>query len=177
MRSTNVAIVLGLGVLVSSPQVISAADQPAQQQQEQSQRQLREAIQKLQQARYDLALAERRFGGERGDSLQQTQYAIEQLFAALNDDRWKEEDRKLWEKQSREVRERVESRQRRETGDRGDAFTRANSGLENLREARRLVDRVEGAGFGGHKSKALVHIDEAIKAMEKGIEGARERDR
>ena len=177
MRTKTTALLIGLGVLAGAPVMLPVAEarDDAREARQDSNQTLRDAIQKLQHARYDLAMADRKFATERGDSLQQTQYAIEQLFAAVNDERWQQEDRDLWQKQQKEADDAV--RERRNVDRRSDAeFPRAESALKNLRDARRLVDKVEGAGYEGHKSKALVHIDEAIKAMEKGIDKARGRD-
>lgn len=173
--TTAGAMVLGLSVLAGTPQV-GIAETPAEGRTG-ADRDLRDAVERLQHARYDLGMAGRKFGGERADALQQTQFALEQLFAAVNDDKWKGQDRELWEKQRRETEQAVEARDSGKTPDVGKdrPYVRAESALKNLRDARRLVDRVEGAGYGGHKSKALVHIDEAIKAMEKGIDKAKDK--
>ena len=138
-----------------------------------SDRRLRDAVEKLQHARFDLGMADRKFGGERADALQQTQFALEQLFAAIDDQKWQGQDRELWEKQRRETEQAAQKRDKdHKVGDQ--PYVRAESALTNLREARRLVDKVDGGGFGGHKSKALVHIDEAIKSMQKGIDKAKQ---
>ena len=172
--TTAGTLVLGLGILAGTPQVVTADS--TNERRTDADRLLRDAVVRLQYARYDLGMADRKFGGERAAALQQTQFAMEQLFAAVDDKKWQGEDRDLWEKQRRETEQAVEKRERDDKDHNfGDQpYVRAESALKNLREARRLVDKVEGAGFSGHKSKALVHIDEAIKSMNRGIEKAKE---
>lgn len=177
-KSVAVALVAACSFL-SVPSVVQAQDAEAQRLAaragQESHPELRKAIQDLQAARYELTRANRTFAGERGDATKQLQTAMDELFAAVGDKQWEEQDKTLRETQRREGREAWQARrdqtaQQPVTSDQ--EFTRMTAALEKLSSAERRLDEL-GGGFEGRKAKALASIRDAKVSINEGIEKAR----
>jgi hypothetical protein len=120
------------------------------------------ALSHLRQARGNLYLAERMYPNAQPRALEQTNYAIEQVYAALGNDTAKARDQQEAAKDRAEAERNVGEQKK-------DGRDEMHAALKHLQSARTELQRIPADVYGERRSRTLTYVNQAISDVEAGL--------
>lgn len=137
-------------------------------------KEMHDALRELKAARHDLNYANRVFKGDRAKALEQTGYAIEQVYAALTNDEGKARDQARAEQDKEQG---AQATAQREKG--AQAGSPAEGPHKVMRDALARLQQAQASleaaphDYAGHRAKALAFVKQAISDVQAGLAAAK----
>jgi hypothetical protein len=135
-------------------------------------KQMHDALRNLKAARHSLNYANRTFKGERGRALEQTGYAIEQVYAALGNDEAKARDQARAEQEKEQGAQTAAQRGKTpDTDDKEGPHKAMRDALSQLQQAQASLEAAPH-DYAGHRAKAVNFVKQAIRDIQAGLSSA-----